>query len=67
MAGIAYSVRKAIDDFELGDLDGAMMHACNAFDGTSKSSIQKSASTNADLPKRSESIIQFSALWLCQT
>ncbi len=36
MAGIAYSVRKAIDDFELGDLDGAMMHACNAFDGTSK-------------------------------
>ncbi|MDV1904732.1 MULTISPECIES: hypothetical protein [Klebsiella] len=36
MAGIGYSVRKSIDDFEIGDLDGAMMHACNAFDGTSR-------------------------------
>jgi hypothetical protein len=36
MAGIGYSVRKSIDDFGLGDLDGAMMHACNAFDGTSR-------------------------------
>jgi len=36
MAGIGYSVRKSIDDFGLDDLDGAMMHACNAFDGTSR-------------------------------
>ncbi|MGC0890216.1 hypothetical protein [Pantoea agglomerans] len=36
MAGIPYSVKKSIDDFLLGDLDGAMLHACNAVDGTSR-------------------------------
>ncbi len=38
MAGIGYSVGKAIDDFLLGDLNGAMLHACMAVDGTSKKS-----------------------------
>lgn len=28
------SVRKSIDDWEAGELDSAMMHACNAVDGT---------------------------------
>lgn len=28
------SVRKAIDDWEQGELDSAMLHACNAIDGT---------------------------------
>jgi hypothetical protein len=28
------SVRKAIDDWEIGELDAAMLHACNAIDGT---------------------------------
>lgn len=36
MAGIGYSVGKAIDDFLIGDLNGAMLHACMAVDGTSK-------------------------------
>lgn len=33
---IANSVRKAIDDSELGELESAMLHACNAVDGTAK-------------------------------
>ncbi|MDQ1214014.1 hypothetical protein [Pantoea anthophila] len=36
MAGIGYSVCKSIDDFLIGDLNGAMLHACMAVDGTSK-------------------------------
>lgn len=28
------SVRKAIDDWEIGELDASMLHACNAIDGT---------------------------------
>jgi hypothetical protein len=31
---IGNSVRKAIDDWEDGELDAAMLHACNAVDGT---------------------------------
>jgi hypothetical protein len=31
---VANSVRKAIDDWEQGELDSAMLHACNAVDGT---------------------------------
>ncbi|MFO0964531.1 MAG: hypothetical protein U0793_02945 [Gemmataceae bacterium] len=31
---VGKSVRKAIDDWELGDLESAMLHACNAVDGT---------------------------------
>lgn len=34
MAAIGNSVRKAIDDWLLGELDFAMLHACNALDGT---------------------------------
>jgi len=33
---IANSVRKAIDDWEQGELDSAMLHACNAVDGTAR-------------------------------
>jgi hypothetical protein len=36
MAGVAESVRKSLADYELGELDFAMMHACMAVDGTSK-------------------------------
>lgn len=36
MAGIGYSVGKSIDDFLIGDLNGAMLHACMAVDGTAK-------------------------------
>jgi hypothetical protein len=30
------SVRKAIDDWEQGELESSMLHACNAVDGTAK-------------------------------
>ncbi len=30
------SVRRAIDDWEAGELEAAMLHACNAVDGTAK-------------------------------
>jgi hypothetical protein len=33
---VGNSVRKAIDDWTLGELDAAMMHACNAVDGTAR-------------------------------
>ena len=33
---VGESVRKCIDDWELGELDSAMLHACNAIDGTAK-------------------------------
>jgi hypothetical protein len=31
---VGHSVRKAIDDWEQGDLEPAILHACNAVDGT---------------------------------
>ena len=31
---VGNSVRKSIDDFEHGETDAAMLHACNAVDGT---------------------------------
>ena len=34
MAQVGDSVRKAISDWELGDYEFAMLHACNALDGT---------------------------------
>jgi hypothetical protein len=34
MAKVGHSVRKAIDDWELGEREFAMLHACNAVDGT---------------------------------
>jgi len=33
---IGNSVRKAIDDWERGEADAAMLHACNAVDGTAR-------------------------------
>lgn len=33
---VGNSVRKSINDWEAGELDSAMMHACNAVDGTAK-------------------------------
>ncbi len=33
---VANSVRKAIDDWGQGELDSAMLHACNAVDGTAR-------------------------------
>jgi hypothetical protein len=40
------SVRKSIDDWELGDLESSMLHACNAVDGTSKK-VYPSLGSNA--------------------
>ncbi|WP_439868889.1 hypothetical protein [Pseudomonas syringae] len=36
MASVGVSVRKALQDFDQGEFESAMMHACNAVDGTSK-------------------------------
>jgi hypothetical protein len=33
---VSQSVKLTIDSFERGELDGAVLHACNAWDGTSK-------------------------------
>ena len=33
---VGNSVRKAVDDWEQGELESAMLHACNAVDGTVK-------------------------------
>jgi len=33
---VGNSVRKAIDDWTAGDMESAMLHACNAIDGTAK-------------------------------
>jgi hypothetical protein len=33
---VGNSVRKAIDDWEAGELEAATLHACNAIDGTAK-------------------------------
>jgi hypothetical protein len=33
---VGNSVRKAVDDWEHGETDAAMLHACNAVDGTAK-------------------------------
>lgn len=39
------SVRKAIDDWEDGELESAMLHACNAVDGTARKLYPKLGST----------------------
>jgi hypothetical protein len=36
MASVGDSVRKAISDWEMGDLEAAMLHACAAIDGTAR-------------------------------
>lgn len=33
---VGNSIRKAIDDWEQGEIESAMLHACNAVDGTAK-------------------------------
>lgn len=33
---VGESIRKAIDDWEIGDDESAMLHACNAVDGTAR-------------------------------
>jgi hypothetical protein len=38
---IVKSVAKAIADWQLGDLESAMMHACNALEGTAKKAYPK--------------------------
>ena len=43
---VGNSVRKAIDDWELGELESAMLHACNAVDGTAKK-LHPSLGSNA--------------------
>jgi hypothetical protein len=37
---VGNSVRKSIDDWKSGDLDAAMLHACNAVDGTARKAYQ---------------------------
>lgn len=41
---VGNSVRKAIDDMESGDHESAMLHACNAIDGTAKKLYPKMGS-----------------------
>ena len=36
MASVANSVRKAIEDWSIGETEFAMLHACNAVDGTAR-------------------------------
>lgn len=33
---VGNSIRKAVDDWELGEFEAAMLHACNALDGTAR-------------------------------
>lgn len=42
-----HSVQKAIDEWEAGDLDSAMLHACNAIDGTAKNRYPDEPGSNA--------------------
>lgn len=43
---VGKSVSKAIDDWELSDFDSAMLHACNAVDGTAKKAYAHLAEKN---------------------
>jgi hypothetical protein len=44
---VANSVRKAVDDWEDNELDAAMLHACNAVDGTAKKHCATISGNNA--------------------
>lgn len=44
---VGNSVRKAIDDWEAGELEAAMLHACNAIDGTATKVYPDLLSNNA--------------------
>lgn len=41
------SIRKSIDDWEAGELDASMLHACNAVDGTAKRAYTAVVGSNA--------------------
>src|SRR4051812_45189064 len=43
---VGNSVRKAMDDWEHGELESAMLHACNAIDGTAKKVYSNPGSNN---------------------
>lgn len=45
---VGRSVTKAIEDWEAGDFDGAMLHACNAIDGTARKRATYSALGNRE-------------------
>jgi hypothetical protein len=47
MASVGGSIRKAIDDWSLGDFEFAMLHACNAVDGTAAKAYPNSQGGNA--------------------
>jgi hypothetical protein len=44
---IGKSIQKAIDEWEASDLDSAMIHACNAIDGTAKKCYTDEQGSNA--------------------
>ena len=44
---VGSSVRKAIDEWQAGDLDSSMLHACNAVDGTASESLPQITGSNA--------------------
>ncbi len=46
MASVGSSVRKAIDDWSVGDLEFAMLHACNAVDGTANRAYPTTSGSN---------------------
>src|SRR5258708_7740876 len=47
MARVGDSVRKAIDDWSSGDFDFAMLHACNAVDGSDKKAYPQIKGSNS--------------------
>jgi hypothetical protein len=43
---VGQSVRKAIDEWEFGDSDSSMLHACNAIDGTASKTLPHLSGNN---------------------
>jgi hypothetical protein len=48
---VGNSVRKAMNDWEDCELDGAMLHACNAVDGTAAKTYSRVTGSNARFTK----------------
>jgi hypothetical protein len=48
---VGNSIRKSIDDWERGEFEAAMLHACNAVDGTAKKVYPTVQSNNARFTK----------------
>lgn len=44
---VGNSVRRAIDEFEAGELDSAVLHASNAVDGTARKAMGMAMRTTA--------------------